>query len=80
MQFPKHDMGDIAFCLDCLQLEKAMPYEAVKAYLNVRLRQDRDYTNQQVYSALGNILRESKGKENASIGEIEKREKTLLMI
>lgn len=80
LQFSKHDMGDIAFCLDCLQLEKAMPYEAVKAYLNVRLRQDRDYTNQQVYSALRNILRESKGKENASIGEIEKREKTLLMI
>lgn len=80
LHFPKHDLRDIAFCLHCLQLEKAMPYEAVKAYLNVRLGQDREYTNQQVYSALRNILRESGGKESVSGVEIEKRERTLLMI
>ncbi len=80
LHFPKNDSGDIAFCLSCLQLEKAMPYEAVKAYLNVRLRQDREYTNQQVYSALKNILREAAGKESGFRKEIEKRERTLLMI
>lgn len=80
LHFPKHESGDIAFCLNCLQLEKAMPYEAVKAYLNVRLRQDREYTNQQIYSSLKNILRESGGKEGDFGGEIGKKEGTLLMI
>lgn len=78
--FSKHESGDIAFCLNCLQLEKAMPYEAVKAYLNVRLRQDREYTNQQIYSSLKNILRESGGKERDFRVELGKKEGTLLMI
>lgn len=80
MHSSKQDLWDSAFCLNCLQLEKAMPYEAVKAYLNVKLRQDREYTNIQVYSALKNILQEVGGKENDFGGKIEKREKTLLMI
>lgn len=77
---PKQDSGDFAFCLSCLQLEKAMPYNAVKAYLNVRLRQDREYTNQQIYSALKDILRESGGREVDIGGETGKKEGTLLMI
>lgn len=80
LHFPKHELADIAFCLNCMQLEKAMPYEAVKVYLNVRLRQDKEYTNLQVYSALKNILREAGGKESAIGGKIGKKEGTLLMI
>ena len=77
---PNHDLCDSAFCFNCLQLEKAMPYEAVKGYLDVKLRQDREYTNAQIYSALKKILRESVGKAGEFAEKAEKKEKTLLMI
>lgn len=70
---------DSAFCLSCLQLTEAMPYEAVRAYLNARQGQDREYTNIQVYSALKRILRESGSKEKEPERSREK-EGTLLML
>lgn len=77
---PKQDLWDPAFCLSCLQLEKAMPYEAVKAYLNARLKQDKDYTNVQIYSALRKILREAGEKESDFKGKVEKKDNILLML
>ena len=70
---------DSAFCLSCLQLTEAMPYEAVRAYFNARLGQDREYTNEQIYSALKHILRENGGREEDS-GRSPKKEGTLLML
>lgn len=70
---------DSAFCLNCLQLKEAMPYEAARAYLNAKLKQDKEYTNMQAYSALKKILRETGGRK----GEPErsqKKEGTLLML
>ncbi len=80
LRLPKQDPWDLVFCLNCLQLEKAMPYEAVRAYLNGRLRQDREYTNPQIYYALKNILQAAKGTSCSDGWEIEKKEKKLLMI
>lgn len=79
MRFPIQNPWDCAFCLDCLQLKEAMPYEAVRAYLNVRLNQDMDYTNMQIYSGLKAILMEMGGRK-VSFGQPQKKDKTLLMI
>lgn len=79
MRFPIQNPWDCAFCLNCLQLREAMPYEAVRAYLNARLGQDSDYTNMQIYSALKTILLETGGKKMSS-GQSQKKDKTLLMI
>lgn len=77
---PNHDLCDPAFCLNCLQLEKAMPYEAVKAYLDLKLKQNGEYTNAQIYRALKGILQEAGGRAGEYAGRSEKKEKTLLMI
>ncbi len=70
---------DYAFCLSCLQLKEAMPYEAVCAYLNARLGQDKEYTNIQIYRALKSILREA-GRGEEAFGQVQKKEGTLLML
>lgn len=70
---------DHAFCLSALQLKEAMPYEAVRAYLNARLGQDKEYTNMQVYNVLKRILREADRRE-AEPGRSWKKEGTLLML
>lgn len=79
MRFSIQNPWDCAFCMDCLQLREAMSYDALRAYLNVRLEQDCDYTNMQIYSALKRILQETGGKKMSS-GQSEKKENTLLMI
>ncbi len=80
LRLPGQEACDSAFCLNCLQLEKAMPYEAVKAYLDLKLGQDGDYTNLQIYGALKNILRENGARGDIRGTRTEKGEKTLLMI
>ena len=70
---------DYAFCMSCLQLREAMPYEAVRVYLNTRLGQERDYTNMQIYQELKGILEQSAGEQQGPRGP-ERKEKTLLMI
>ena len=79
LKHPVTNPWDSAFCLSCLQLTEAMPYDAVRAYLNARLGQDREYTNMQAYSALKSILRETGGREEEK-GWSGKKEGTLLML
>ncbi|MCM1561014.1 MAG: hypothetical protein NC123_15955 [Butyrivibrio sp.] len=79
MKYPVTDIWDSAFCLNCLQLTEAMPYEALRTYLNMRLGRNREYTNEQVYAALKGILRENGGKREES-GFSQKKEGTLFMI
>lgn len=79
MKYPVANIWDGAFCLSCLQLTEAMPYEALRAYLNMRMGRDSDYTNEQIYSALKRILRENGGREEGS-GRLPKKEGTLLML
>ncbi len=70
---------DCAFCMSCLQEKEAMPYEAIRTYLNVRLGQDKEYTNQQIYSGLRGILQDAGGREGTP-GDTVRRDNTLLMI
>lgn len=70
---------DQAFCLNCLQLREAMPYETARAYFNARLGQDKEYTNMQAYRALKSILREA-GGGGEEPGRPQKKEGTLLML
>lgn len=79
VKYPVTDIWDSAFCLSCLQLMEAMSYEALRTYLNMRLGQNRDYTNEQVYSALKRILRTNGGRREDS-GHSPKKEGTLLML
>ncbi len=79
MKYPITDVWDSAFCLSCLQLTEAMPYEAVSAYLNMRLGQNKDYTNEQVYSAFRRILQES-GMGGRTAGHPPKKEGTWIML
>lgn len=73
------DPWDSAFCLSCLQLKEAMPYEAVRTYLNMRLEQDREYTNGQIYGALKRILREA-GRRGEEPERSPRRDGTVLML
>lgn len=70
---------DSAFCLGCLQLKEAMPYEAVRAYLNMRLKQEQEYTNAQIYGALKKILRETEGR-GVEPERSDRRDGTVLML
>lgn len=79
LQHPVTNSWDQAFCLGCLQLKEAMPYEAVCAYLNARLSRHKEYTNLQVYSALKSILREI-GRREEEPERMQKKEGTLLML
>ena len=79
LRHPVTNPWDQAFCFSCLQLNEAMDYEAIRAYLNSRPGQEREYTNTQIYSALKSILREAGGRG----GDQErscKKEGTLLML
>lgn len=79
LRHPMTNPWDQAFCLSSLQLTEAMAYEAVRAYLNARLGQEREYTNAQIYSALKGILREAGGRDGGQ-GRPCKKEGTLLML
>lgn len=79
LKYPVQNPWDSAFCLGCLQLAAAMPYEAVRAYLNARLERDQEYTNGQIYGALKNILADVGGKGTGP-ERPQKREGTLLML
>lgn len=55
---------DYPFCMNCLQLQTAMPYEEIRWYLNLRLEEEReDYGNAEIYQSLKRILLETDGKE-----------------
>lgn len=79
MHYSVRNPWDCAFCISCLQLREAMPYEAVQAYLNARLEQEKEYTNTQIYNALISILRES-GEKTGRAERTENREKKLIML
>lgn len=79
MKYPVTNIWDSAFCLNSLQLTEAMPYEALRTYLDMRLGQSGDYTNEQIYSALKRILRTNGGKEEEA-ERSPKKEGTLLML
>lgn len=79
MKHPIQSPWDYAFCLNCMRLKEAMPYEGIKAYLNVRLKQDREYTNADIYEALKQILMEA-GGQGAGGRTAENREKKLLLL
>lgn len=79
VKYPVTDIWDSAFCLSCMQLTGAMPYEALRTYLNMRLGRKGEYTNGQAYAALKSILRENGGRREES-GRSPKKEGTLLMI
>lgn len=68
---------DCAFCMGCMQRQETMPYEAVKTYLDIKLDQDKEYTNEQVYRALLRILREAGGDGTR---KADRQENKLLMI
>lgn len=70
---------DCGFCMNCLQLREAAPYEMVETYLNARLKQEETYTHEGIYRGLKRILLKAGGRGEYS-GEKEKREKTLLML
>lgn len=71
------DPWDCAFCMGCMQAREAVPYEAIRSYLDIRLGQEQEYTNEQVYRALQRILREAGGDEVRKTGRQDNR---LLMI
>lgn len=79
MDFSIQNPWDCAFCINCLQQKEAMPYEAVRAYLNKRLRQTGEYTNEEIYRALRHILQEMGGRMESS-EQPEKKEKKLIML
>lgn len=79
VKYPVTDIWDSAFCLSCLQLTEAMPYEALYTYLGMRLGRNQDYTNEQIYGAFKHILREN-GREERETGRTPKKEGTLLML
>lgn len=55
---------DYPFCMNCMQIQAAMPYEEIRWYLNLRLEQNQeDYGNAEIYQSLRRILLEADGKE-----------------
>ncbi len=71
------DPWDCAFCMGCMQMQATMPYEAVRSYLNIKLGQEKEYTNEQTYRALLQILREAGGDR---IGRTDRQDNRLLII
>ncbi len=72
-----HDQWDCAFCMGCMQMRDAMPYEAIQSYINIRLEQEQEYTNEQIYRALQRILREAGGNGTR---KTDRQDNKLLMI
>lgn len=70
---------DCAFCLNGLQAKEAMPYGEIRAYLNARLGQSEEYTNEQIYAALRSILQEAEGKKQRP-GKRTDRPQGMLML
>lgn len=70
---------DCAFCLNGLQAKEAMPYGEIRAYLNARLGQSEEYTNEQIYAALRSILQEAEGKKQRP-GKRTERPQGMLML
>jgi len=79
MKYSVQNSLDCAFCMNCLQLREAMPYEMVRVYLNSRLGQEEEYTNEEIYLGLKRILSQAVGRGESPM-ETEKKEGTLLMI
>lgn len=79
MEYPMQDARDQAFCLNCLQLTEAMPYRAVKSYLDVRMGQKRDYSNAEIYDGLKSILQQVSGTGYGT-GRTEKKERKMLLV
>ncbi|MDE7271753.1 MAG: hypothetical protein K2N95_01660 [Lachnospiraceae bacterium] len=77
MRRGQRDPWDCAFCMGCMQTREPVPYEAVRAYLNVRLGQEKEYTNEQTYHALLQILQEAGGNR---IRRTDRQDNRLLMI
>lgn len=71
------DPWDCAFCMHCMQTREAMSYEAVRAYLNTKLEQEGEYTSEQTYHALLQILREAGGDR---IRRTDRQDNRLIMI
>ena len=65
--------------MNCLQLTEAMPYSAVKGYLDVRLGQRKDYSNTEIYHALKSILQQVSGTGYKAEGT-EQRERKMLLV
>lgn len=70
---------DCAFCMNCLNEQDVVPYRMIKAYLDIRLEQEREYTNIRIYEALKSILRED-GKKKGYAGNRNRKGQDLLML
>lgn len=80
MRCPVQEPWDCAFCLQCMQIREAMPYEAIRSYLNVRLKQEReDYSNEEIYDLLKQILLEAGGKGQSG-RQTERGDRKLLLL
>lgn len=65
MQHPIQNQWDYPFCLDCMKLQTAMPYDEIRTYLNMRLNQTaKEYRNKEIYDGLSCILSEAGGKKD----------------
>ncbi len=77
---PGKEPWDAAFCMNALQTERAMPYEAVETYVNLRLERQRSgYTNKEVYDSLKQILAEARGKGRSPAAAGREGRKMLLI-
>lgn len=66
IQHPIQNQWDFPFCLDCMKLQTAMPYEEIRTYLNIRLDQKvKEYSNKEIYDGLSYILSEAGGKKDS---------------
>jgi len=62
MDNPIKSPWDYSFCMNCLHLDRAMHFEEINRYLNLRMQENKaEYKNQEIYRALGSILHEATG-------------------
>lgn len=71
------DSWDCAFCMGCMQMRDAVPYGAIRSYLDIKLGQVQEYTSEQIYCALQRILQEAGENENR---KTYRQDNKLLMI
>lgn len=64
IRYPIQNPWDYPFVMDCMKLHTAMPYDQIKTYLNLRLGQEKEYSNRDVYEELSRILLKAEGKED----------------
>ncbi len=80
MKLSSQNPWDYAFCMSCLQNQGSLPYKEIHAYLNVRMKQEKtEYSNQEIYHAFGQILKEAGGTDINRPKE-EKKEKRWLLL